>query len=241
MPVSTSDSLTTTGSVTLTKPASDNMCLIQASGTYGTLTFVIEGSLDGTNYFALSAWRYDTNALVTGTIAPSDNAEQVWRVPCDGLLYVRARVTALSSGTVTMTLASYGAVNLPIQPSFSSMTFGATTISDLTLTGEPTYTEIGTVAATGSTQGGATDLTYHITYVTGADDAKGVVLPAASAGVERQVYNTHATSGLKVYPASGDDINDGSSNAAVTIEGKTLARFIALDNTTWAATYTANS
>ena len=49
----TSDSLITTGSVTLTKPAKDTLALIQISGTYGTVTFVVEGSLDGTNYSAL--------------------------------------------------------------------------------------------------------------------------------------------------------------------------------------------
>lgn len=241
MPASTSSALTSAGSVTLTKPLADNVCLVQASGTYGTVTFVVEGSIDGTNYFALSAWRYDTNALATGTIAPSDNAEQVWRVPCDGLAYVRARATAVGSGTVTFTLASYAAVGLPLQPSFSSMTFGATTVSDLTLTGKPAYTDIGTVAAAGTNQAGATAITTHITYVSGADDAAGVVLPTAVAGIERQIYNTHATSGLKVYPNTSDDINDGSANAAVTIEGKTLAVFRALDATTWAAMYTANT
>jgi len=37
------------------------------------------------------------------------------------------------------------------------------------------------------------------------------------------------------------DINDGTGDAAVTIEGKTLAIFECVDGTTWAAIYTANS
>jgi hypothetical protein len=55
------------------------------------------------------------------------------------------------------------------------------------------------------------------------------------------VYNEHATNGLKVYPATGDDINDGTANAAITMEGKGLAWFIPLDATTWAATFVVNT
>ena len=57
----------------------------------------------------------------------------------------------------------------------------------------------------------------------------------------RIVYNLVATNGLKVYPASGDDINDGTSDAAITIEGKTMAVFIAIDSTTWISMYTVNT
>lgn len=98
------------------------------------------------------------------------------------------------------------------------------------------------VVAAGSTQADAAELTANATNtVSGADGTKGVVLPAAVAGTEVKVYNEHATNGLKVYPASGDDINDGTTDAAITIEGKTFATFVALDGTTWAATYTADT
>ena len=97
------------------------------------------------------------------------------------------------------------------------------------------------VAAAGSAQGDATALVAgRLNTVSGADNTKGVVLPAA-ATLPVLVYNEHASNGLKVYPASGDDINDGTANAAVTIEGKTLAWFIPIDSSTWAATFTANS
>lgn len=98
------------------------------------------------------------------------------------------------------------------------------------------------VAATGSTQSDAASLTRDcLNTVSAADGTKGVVLPAAVAGLTARVYNEHATNGLKVYPATGDDVNDGTTNAAVTIEGKTLAIFEAIDATTWAAIYTANT
>lgn len=100
---------------------------------------------------------------------------------------------------------------------------------------------VASVAATGSEQGDAAALTAGINTVSAADATKGVILPAAKAGLVVQVYNEHATNGLKVYPATGDDINDGSANAAVTMEGKGLARFVGLDTTTWAASYVVNA
>lgn len=97
------------------------------------------------------------------------------------------------------------------------------------------------VTAAGTVQGDAAALTVdQLNYATG-DGTVGVVLPSAVAGNTCRVYNLHATAGLKIYPATGDDINDGTTNAAVTIEGKTLALFEAVDDTTWAAIYTANT
>lgn len=100
---------------------------------------------------------------------------------------------------------------------------------------------VKTVAAAGSAQGDAAALTGKVNIVTGSDGTKGVILPSAQAGLEVTVYNSVATNGLKVYPATSDDINDGTVNAAVTIEGKTMAIFKALDATTWGAIYTADS
>lgn len=98
------------------------------------------------------------------------------------------------------------------------------------------------LAAAGTVIGDAAAITSRFTTVSGADDTKGVRLPSgASPGDEYKVYNQHATAGLKVYPPVNGDINDGSANAAVVIEGKTLATFINMDGTTWAGVYTANA
>lgn len=100
----------------------------------------------------------------------------------------------------------------------------------------------GDVAAAGSTQANATALTYRNNNVTAADGTKGVVLPAiADAGHMVVVYNSVATNGLKVYPATGGTINGGSANAAVVIEGKTLAIFVASSSGNWGAVFTANT
>lgn len=106
-------------------------------------------------------------------------------------------------------------------------------------TGQYVSSDVGTVAAAGSSQTDATAITVLLTYVTASDGTKGVKLPTAAAGLVYEVYNTVASQGLKVYPNTSDDINDGSANAAVTIAGKTFARFCAVDATTWAAIYTA--
>ena len=97
-------------------------------------------------------------------------------------------------------------------------------------------------AAAGSTQADATLLALNSNNtVSGADGTKGARLPPAVAGCFCNVYNEHASNGLKIYPASGDDINDGTADAAITIEGKTVATMRCLDGATWAAAFTVNS
>jgi hypothetical protein len=101
-------------------------------------------------------------------------------------------------------------------------------------------TDVAALTATGSAIGNAAQIVAKVSYATG-DDTVGVKLPNAVAGLVYEVYNLAATAGLKVYPAANDDINDGTTNAAVVLEGKTLGRFVALDGVTWAAQFTANS
>lgn len=101
--------------------------------------------------------------------------------------------------------------------------------------------DVGTVAAAGSDLAGAGALTDPFTYVSGSDGSKGVRLPVPSqAGVVMIVYDSVATSGVKVYPHSGGTINGGSGDASITIEGKTMAIFVAQSTTNWAAMFTAN-
>lgn len=103
--------------------------------------------------------------------------------------------------------------------------------------------EVGDVACAGNSQGTAAALSYVVNNVTGADATKGVVLPANPGTTASRfvvVYNSVATNGLPVYPPSSGTINGGSANAAVTIEGKTLALFFSTDAANWSAIYTAN-
>jgi predicted RecA/RadA family phage recombinase len=91
-----------------------------------------------------------------------------------------------------------------------------------------------TVAAAGTVQGDATQIATGLTLVTGADDAKGVLLPAASAGLICYVKSSVANKILKVWPATGDAINALSANAALSLaSGPTPVILVALDATTW--------
>jgi hypothetical protein len=99
----------------------------------------------------------------------------------------------------------------------------------------------GSLAAAGSVIGNAGAIVDMVTTVTGADDTKGVVLPTPTAGQVAVIYSSTATSGLKVYPHVGGTINDGSANAAVVLEGKSMGLFIATSTTNWGAIFTANS
>lgn len=91
-----------------------------------------------------------------------------------------------------------------------------------------------TVAAAGSTQTDAASVTEGFTLVTAADDTKGVKLPAAAAGLICIVKSSVAAKILKIWPASGDKINDGSADASFSLaSGKTVAMLVAYDATDW--------
>lgn len=98
----------------------------------------------------------------------------------------------------------------------------------------------GTAAAAGSAQTDATRIVHHYTVVSGGDDSTGVILPGAAPGAEYYILNT-GSAGLKIYPASGQKINNGSANANITILENTLAHFAGLDYSQWGATFTVNS
>lgn len=70
---------------------------MQVSGTFvGTVTF--EGTVDATNWVALLC-----TSVTAGTTATTATAPGVVRVDCSGLAQVRARVSAYTSGAITVT------------------------------------------------------------------------------------------------------------------------------------------
>jgi len=99
------------------------------------------------------------------------------------------------------------------------------------------------VAAAGSVIANATQLSAsaRIHTVSGADDTKGVVLPATVAGVEHRIYSEQATNGLKLYPPVNSTLNGGTANSALVMEGKTGAICFATNATNWAVIFTLNS
>lgn len=102
MPAYISDSLSATGSVVLPKSSRARNATYTISGTYGTVTFVFEGSTDNVSYAPCAAILVSTAAAANGTISPADNATLIYQVLCPDVQYVRLRVTAIASGTVAV-------------------------------------------------------------------------------------------------------------------------------------------
>jgi len=118
---------------------------------------------------------------------------------------------------------------------------GATTLSGAAVTGTTSVTASGdlyiasaTVAAAGANQGNAAQLAGGFTLVSGADDAKGVKLPAAAAGRIVIIKNNTSAKNLLVYPATSDKINGGTATTgSLTMAGLTAAMFVAYDDVDW--------
>lgn len=90
-------------------------------------------------------------------------------------------------------------------------------------------------AGTTQTQAGATALTGSYNNVTTVGTAgDGVKLPTAAAGLVVQVRNGGAaTKVLKIYPATGDAIDNQSANAGILLTPGAVADFRAIDSTNW--------
>tara|TARA_Y100000817_G_scaffold62698_1_gene47105 strand:+ start:22126 stop:22971 length:846 start_codon:yes stop_codon:yes gene_type:complete len=89
-------------------------------------------------------------------------------------------------------------------------------VGTLTASGNVTLGIAATVTAAGSTQGAATAITKTYNIVTTASANQGVILPSAAAGLVINVFNISGNT-IKVYPASTENIDGGSANAAVTL------------------------
>lgn len=86
--------------------------------------------------------------------------------------------------------------------------------------------------AAGSSQGTATLLAADNNAVTGADNTKGVLLPA-TAGARIVVSNTDATHGLKVYPPTGAQISGNGTNNSVVLAASQTEMFCRVSATQW--------
>ncbi len=89
-----------------------------------------------------------------------------------------------------------------------------------------------TVAAAGSVQADAAAIGEGLTLVSAADATKGVLLPAASPGMQVFIKNGAAAI-LKIWPATGDGINAIAVNSAFSVASLTACILVAYDATTW--------
>jgi hypothetical protein len=89
--------------------------------------------------------------------------------------------------------------------------------------------------AAGSDNTDATAITDTVSVVRGADDSKGVILPASPGAGAVYVLHNAARFTLKVYPGSGDTINGGAANSPVQLGAKKTAVLYAISNSAWSA------
>jgi hypothetical protein len=139
--------------------------------------------------------------------------------------------------TNTLTNAAQSAAATWTVPDTNGAASFVMTAAAQTIAGAKTFSTmpiipVATVAATGTVQGDAAAITTGFTLVTGADDAKGVLLPAAAAGLVC-IIKVADGADLKVWPATGDAINAIAVNSAMTVVDDVCFMLIALDGTTW--------
>lgn len=90
------------------------------------------------------------------------------------------------------------------------------------------------ITATGTTQNAAVELTSsinNVTVVTATND--GVRLPTAVPGVTILVRNSDAADTLKIYPATGAEINALGANNSYSLTAGSVVQLFATTTTQW--------
>jgi len=146
--------------------------MLQVTGTFSaTITFY--GSIDGTNFVAISAT--DTN---TGAIGTTATAAGIFRVNCAGYQKVRAVISGYASGTITVTGRA-----LAVAGTQSSMLLSGRTTQVAIASALRTATASANIPVPAGVKGAI--ITMYVSAITGTFSAgQGVyLLTAAGAGL----------------------------------------------------------
>jgi len=108
---------TATSTVTATGATGYNLATIAVAGTYAGVTFVFEGTPDGSNWFALQGQRTDTGIVETGGTTLT-NTLRAWDIFIGAWTQIRVRATAWTSGTATVLITMQ---SMPTEPVPSAM------------------------------------------------------------------------------------------------------------------------
>jgi len=108
-------------------------------------------------------------------------------------------------------------------------------VANLTVSGAVTMGVDASVTAAGTTQGTATALTKTYNIINTATANQGVKLQDCSAGLRVTVFNSTAVT-IKIYPTTGESINDLSANTALSLGPDKGRDFIGISATQWQAT-----
>jgi len=134
--------------------------------------------------------------------------------------------------TKTVNIGTAGVSGSTTNINIGSAVSGAT--STTTLNGLVVDSISAAVSAAGATQATATLLTTTINNVTVvAAAADGVRLPTAVAGLRMLIRNSDAADALKIYPATGGQINALGTNASFSLAAGATIEIFASTTTQW--------
>ena len=206
----------------------DNALTVQGAVTAGSLT-VGTTSVSGTGTTGIGT------TATTGTFSAGGTAQTgimtLGQSTVSQTTNIQAGATA-SGSTKTINFGTGGLSGSTTTIAIGSAVSGAT--STTTLSGLVINSISAAVSAAGSTQGTATALVSNINNVTVvAAAADGVRLPTAVAGMRILVRNTDAADILKIYPATGGQINALGANAAYSLVMGTTIELFASTATQW--------
>lgn len=137
-----------------------------------------------------------------------------------------------SGSTKVLNLGTAGVSGSTTTVNIGSAVSGAT--STTTLNGLVVNSISAAVSAAGSTQATATALVSNINNVTVvAAAADGVRLPTAVAGMRILIRNTDAADTLKIYPATGGQINALGANVSFSLTAGSTIELMATTATQW--------
>ncbi len=131
--------LTSTGSVSVNSQGAGSVG-IDVRGNGSGMTFVFEGSVDGTNYVSAPCVVPSTGAIVTG-----GSANGTWTCQAAGYQLMRVRLSAISGGTFTGTAnASAGSNQPPIGTQGTATNLTAVAGTATTAAGVPIIGSVNT-------------------------------------------------------------------------------------------------
>lgn len=216
----------TTGNTdAVAKRPEENYTTVTIYGTYGTVTFTVEASMNGTNFEQVSVIDVKTGLLVAGgtSIAPSDNTARTYAIPlAQNYKSVRVNIGAIASGTPYFLVNSLPMQGSPLYASiagaagsFTNGTFsgtlgvtGAATFSSTVATGALTVTGAATVSSTLGVTGNVSVNTNKVVITASSGNI-------ASAG---SILSTAATSGGIGYATgAGGTVTQGTSRTTTVI------------------------
>jgi len=220
----------------------DNALTIQGAVTAGSLTVgttSVSGTLSATSTITLGG---STTGITTIGTTATTGTTSIGGTTQTGAITIgqstAAQTLNLATGatatatTKTVNIGTSGVSGSTTAINIGSAVSGAN--STTTFNGFVIDSISAAVSAAGATQATATALVSNINNVTVvASAADGVRLPTAVAGMRILVRNSDSADILKIYPATGGQINALGANTATTLAINTSVQLFATSTTQW--------